>query len=388
MRVFDDRIGPCEIEARTRCITKSEVEILQSAFTFAEKQKDLFNHINKSACRETHQANVYLCGLQSNQLKASISTCQGNQWISATFKRFETSVTSPPAFEHYRPRVRRSIDDEQLATPFLPAQFCEPTTVPKCQPEIKHIVFNETAMWEQHNTPNPEPEPSTPNNSLKTLLGSQYFSPKNRELLSYLLASALFRLYGSPWIRKRLGDDTVFLYPRDRGSRFHQWRPHVHCALASTENGRNDQNNREYMAAFGVLVMELQAGESAEWTDDDLDWDTNTKSNQVRLGRILQEWKEMVPDGYRHVSRACHEFERLIGSFPDNNVACHLKSLAIVYKCILEPLFHILERNFGGDAQLFKGIPSLREGLSPSKAAEQKSFELFDDLDMEGSYEK
>lgn len=173
---------------------------------------------------------------------------------------------------------------------------------------MKHIVFNETAMWEQHNTPNPEPEPSTPNNSLKTLLGSlgpaQYFSPKNRELLSYLLASALFRLYGSPWIRTRLGDDTVFLYPRwDRGSRFYQWRPHVHCALASTENKQNDQNNREYMAAFGVLVMELQAGVSAEWTDDDLDWETDTMSNQVRLGRILEGWKEMVPDGYRHVSR-------------------------------------------------------------------------------------
>ena len=140
------------------------------------------------------------------------------------------------------------------------------------------------------------------------------------------------------------------------------------------------------MAAFGVLIMELQAGKSAEWTDDDIDWEMNAESNHVRLGRILEEWKEVVPDGYRHVSRACHDFEWLIETFYNDNVACHLKSLAIVYKCILEPLFHILERNFGGDAQLFEGIPSPWEG--PKVAEQVFESELFDDLDMAGSHEK
>jgi hypothetical protein len=253
---------------------------------------------------------------------------------------------------------------------------------------MKYIVFNETTMWEKHNALNLESESSTPNKLciLKDLLGLQdqeeAFSRRDRGLLSYLLAFALFRLYDSPWI-STLCDETVFLYPHsDCDSHLHQWRPHVHCDF---KNDSNNQNNREYMAAFGVLVMELQAGKSAKWTDDDLDWETNTNSNQVRLSRILGEWKRSVPSGYRHVSKACHDFESLIETFYHRDVACN--SLAIIYKCIVEPLFQILERDFGDDAQLFEGIPSPWEG---PKVAEQtfESLELFDDLDMAGSHKK
>ncbi|OXV09921.1 hypothetical protein Egran_02316 [Elaphomyces granulatus] len=377
MKVFADKVGRRDIEARTQRFTKSEVEILQSAFAFASTYEDLFSHINMPACGERHQAKVYLCGLKGDQLKVSIGTCQENQWISAIFKR---SV------------------DELPATPFLPAQVCASATVPECQPMMKYIAFNKTTMWEQHNAPNPEPETSTSDDPyrLKTLLGraapdlySQYFSLKHRELLGYLLAFALFQLYGSPWIRTHLCHDTVFLHPcSDRGSRLYQWRPHVHCALVPIEN---ILNTSDYMAAFGVLFMELEAGESAEWTEDDIDWEMGTRSNQVRLGRILKEWKEKVRDDYRLVGKACHDFESLIETFDHPDVGDHLNYLAIVYKCILEPLFQILRRDFGSDAQLFQGIPSPRGDLSasanhiPSKVAKR---ELFDDFDMAKSDKK
>jgi hypothetical protein len=204
MKVFADKIGRRHIEARTQRFTESEVETLQNAFAFASTFAVLFDLINMSACGERHQAKVYLCGLQSDQLKVAIGTCQEYQWIPATFKRFET--LSSPVFQRYRPRVRRSVD-ELPATPFLPAQACVSATVPGCQLRMKCIAFNDIAMWEQHNDPNPKPDSPTRTDptGLKTLLGraapapySRYFSLKHRKLLGYILAFALFQLHSSP----------------------------------------------------------------------------------------------------------------------------------------------------------------------------------------------
>jgi hypothetical protein len=263
---------------------------------------------------------------------------------------------------------------------------------------MKYVAFNNTAMWEQQNATNPEPESLIRIDPyrLKTLLGPAspdpnlpYFSLKHRKLLSYLLAFALFQLYGSPWMRTHFCHDTIFLCPpSNRGSRLYQWKPHVHCALLPMENV---VNLSDYMAALGVLVMELEANESAEWTEDDIDWEIGVRSNQVRLGRILKEWKEKVRDDYRLVSGACHNFGSLVETFDHPDVGPHLKYLAIVYKCILEPLFQILNKDFGSDPHLFHGIPGPWGGLSasvnqiPSKIAKR---ELFDDLDMAKSDEK
>lgn len=153
----------------------------------------------------------------------------------------------------------------------------------------------------------------------------------------------------------------------------------------------NIPNVSDYMAAFGVLVMELEANDSAEWTEDDIDWEMGTRSNQVRLHRILQEWEETVRDDYRLVGEACYDFESLVETFDHPDVGPHLKYLAIVYKCILEPLFQILKKDFGANTQLFQGIPGPWGGLLasanwiPSKVAKR---ELFDDFDMAKSDKK
>lgn len=90
MKIFADKIGRRDIEARTQRFTESEVQTLQSAFDFASTYAVLFDLINMSACGERHQAKVYLCGLQNDRLKVAIGTCQEHQWIPATFERFET----------------------------------------------------------------------------------------------------------------------------------------------------------------------------------------------------------------------------------------------------------------------------------------------------------
>jgi hypothetical protein len=120
MKVFADKVGRRDIEARTQRFTKSEVEILESAFTFASTYEDLFSHINMPGCGERHQAKVYLCGLKGDQLKVSIGTCQENQWISAIFKRFEIS---PPLISNVTDQEFAGLSTSYRQPHFFPHKF-------------------------------------------------------------------------------------------------------------------------------------------------------------------------------------------------------------------------------------------------------------------------
>jgi hypothetical protein len=149
-------------------------------------------------------------------------------------------------------------------------------------------------------------------------------------------------------------------------------------------------SRREYVAALGILVLELEAGESAEWAKDDIDWENGKRSNQVRLGRLLEEWKDMR-DAYRHVGEACHNLELLVETFEHEDVDDDLKYQAVVYKCIVEPLFQILYMDHGSDTQLFESIPSPRGDITVSTSqllSKVAKRELFDDFEEAESDEK
>ncbi|KAF3926614.1 M-protease [Arthrobotrys entomopaga] len=365
MNVFAEKFGHHCIEARTQHFKEKDVEILQNAFTFAS-----------TAINYKYQS-------------VHVGNLGGFQLLLQSMRRSPTTVA------HGFPRnsliTRRSVE-KPIDTRFLLAEACVSAKLSGYIPHmhISCITFSDIEIWERAIAHNPEFEnPTTDPSGLGALLGhnayvgvphSRHFYRKHRELLSYLLAFTLFQLYGSPWIHTNFSQDTVFLYPTS--GHLYQWKPHIHCALAPTEGSSSIS---DYMAAFGVLVMELEANEQAEWTDDDIDWETGTKSNQVRLARILKEWKEKVPDDCRLVSQACHDFEVLVEELDHPKISSHLKCLAIVYKCILEPLLQLLEKNFGFDTQLFKNIPG-PWGYQTTFADEIKSRvtmrELFDDFDI------
>ena len=203
---------------------------------------------------------------------------------------------------------------------------------------------------------------------------------KYRKLVGVLLAASMFQLSDSPWIEQHLGPECIFV-PLPDNKRLQQWCPRVLCTLVPKKDTRLQSDN---IAALGVLVLELEADRKANWTAGDEDWISGEKSNHVRLARILKSWEDLVSDDYRRVAKACLEFDCLIESLDHPDIVSERKSLAVIYKCILEPLFRNIMKSFGNLAPVFKGMfdPSRSlaapMNISPSVTAKRM---LFDDDD-------
>ncbi len=246
-----------------------------------------------------------------------------------------------------------------------------------------HVSFNSEGMWASNDPTGLDP---------RSLLGpgelslDHYFAEsdgltlKYRKLASVLLAASMFQLSDSPWFQHHLGTECIFM-PSPDNKRLQQWCPRILCTLV-----RNSCTGlqSDSIAAFGVLVLELEANRKASWTTDDEDWITGEKSNHVRLARVLKTWEDLVSDDYRRVAKACLEFDSLVEGLDHPDIVPERKGLAIIYKCILEPLFRHVTKSFGNLAPIFKGMFGPGRSLtapmdiSPSITAKRV---LFDDDD-------
>lgn len=214
--------------------------------------------------------------------------------------------------------------------------------------------------------------------ALGNLLAHQdQLSLKHRKLVGVLLAAFLFQLGRSPWIGQQFSPDSIFVPPANK-NKLQQWFPRVTCLLAPNQAATLQSDD---IAAFGVLVLELEANRMAPWTESDYDWISGEKSNHVRLARILKSWEDLISDDYRGVARACLEFDSLVESIYNLDMLPDKKHLAIIYKFILEPLFCHTMKSFGNLARIFKkmfghGHTPGALSVSPSSAAKRA---LFDD---------
>jgi hypothetical protein len=221
------------------------------------------------------------------------------------------------------------------------------------------------------------------------VLDRQRLKSQSRKLLEVLLACSLFQLYGTPWIQtQRWQWDKIYLhqYPNDRNL-LHQVQPHMLCMLSKEPEAANGIDS-EAVAAFGILLMELESNEEASWEDVEDDLEFGAPSHQLRLGIALEKWAGHVCDGYRAIAQACHDFPSLVNMVESDEFGLQLKCRAVIYKCILHPLFNLLVTDHSATTALFKGIPgpwaslSTTISITPSKAAKQA---LFDDVEVEGS---
>ena len=244
------------------------------------------------------------------------------------------------------------------------------------------VSFNTEGMWASNNGVGLDsPTLFGGEQSLDHLLiQKDGLTLKYRKLVGVLLAAPMFQLSDSPWIEQHLEPECIFV-PSPDNKRLQQWCPRTLCTLVPNKDTRLQRDN---VAALGVLVLELEADRKANWTVGDEDWISGEKSNQVRLARILKTWKDLVSDEYRTVAKACLEFDSLIESFDHPDIVSERKGLAVIYKCILEPLFRHIMKSFGNLAPLFEGMfgPgrsfTAPMNISPSVTAKRV---LFDDDD-------
>ncbi|KAF4432615.1 hypothetical protein FACUT_8303 [Fusarium acutatum] len=197
----------------------------------------------------------------------------------------------------------------------------------------------------------------------------------------------------SSWIHRHWRHDAIYISQcPQKLQRLDQLQLRMPCTLY--EGADKNEYRTEAIASFGVLLLELEANEIANWEDDDKDIEYGTLSNKVRLGRLLREWQEDVTDDYRNVSWACLDFDRLVNGLDNPKVD---RRDAVMYKCIFEPLFKLLIRDFSKTtSKLFRGVEGpwenilQRSKISPSHFSKTKVSKhiLFDDHDDPGNKEK
>ena len=204
---------------------------------------------------------------------------------------------------------------------------------------------------------------------------------KYRKLAGVLLAASIVQLIDSPWIEQHLGSESIFV-PPPNNKRLQQWCPRVLCTLVQKKDTRLQSDN---IAALGVLILELEAGRKANWAASDEHWMSGKRLNHLRLARILKSWEDLVSDEYRNVAMACLKFEKLIENFVHPDIGEEMNGVAVIYKCILEPLYLHIMKSFASLAPLFKGMfdPS-RRSIAPINISTciPTKWVLFDDDDF------
>lgn len=149
----------------------------------------------------------------------------------------------------------------------------------------------------------------------------------------------------------------------------------------------------DYVAALGVLILELDTYRLADWTDQDIDPKTNNRSNQYRLARILddQEWKENIEAAYKRIGEACLDFMIHVLNFEENSpLENEIAPLAVLYKEVLSPLYILLVSRFGTTINLLPEVSRITAtSLVPTAPGPlAHSIILFDDLDSAESDER
>ncbi|KAK0727292.1 peptidase S8/S53 domain-containing protein [Lasiosphaeria miniovina] len=328
------------METQTLDYTSQDLEAIQHAQDFASTCTSLFSQmVDGAKCGKPHQAKLHLSGFKQDQLQMHIRTCRETGWISTVFTR-SLGLPSPD--------------------PFYLDHICSTASSPATRPEVLHVSFNSEGMWASNDVTGLGP---------RSLLGPRelpldhYFAEsdgltlKYRKLAGVLLAASMFQLSDSPWIQHHLGTECIFV-PSPDNKRLQQWCPQILCTLV-----RNSY---------------------------DEDWITGEKSNHVRLARVLKSWEDLVSDDYRRVAKACLEFDSLIEGLDHPDIVPERKGLAIIYKCILEPLFRHVTKSFGNLAPIFKGMFGPGRSLtapmniSPSITAKRVLFDDDDSLPEHG----
>lgn len=257
---------------------------------------------------------------------------------------------------------------------FNMGHICSQPPYPSVESEPLHVAFNPGGMWEypmEQRVGLDYRKTSGRNQDtvLARLLTHQdHLTPKYRKLTGVLLATSLFQLNESPWLEHHFSPDTIYVPSPARSDRgLQQWCPRVRCSLLPKTDAKKDSVvQSDNIAAFGVLVLELEADRQALWTEEDTYWLSGERSNQVRLARILKSWEDLISDGYRGVAKACLEFDSLVENTSHMEIGHDKKGIAVIYKCIVEPLFFQMMKSYGKLGPLFKDMFGPGRGLGPA----------------------
>ncbi|KAF2963179.1 hypothetical protein GQX73_g10399 [Xylaria multiplex] len=349
--------------------TAAEIDAIKDAHKFCIASSSIFSQLVASvACEEDHIARLHLFTFQCGLLEMLLYKCKDQTWTPACFDLTTTAK------------------DGVLST----CQICSLTVEsethdPNVSLSISTIWGKIMQSWDSTSYQLPKLKDllrgvsSGPGSNAQSQ--SLHLSKLDRKLIGVFLAWSLFMLYGSPWFQQQWQDDVLILPHSSPNSHTDGRRPLIPCILRDTQgHGRQPQ---EDVAALGILILELEANTQASWTDEDEDFETGERSNLLRLARILNDayWIDELSDGYRQVAKSCLEFEILTECFSSPGFDASMKGLAMLYRCVVEPLFQMLVSDFGVAAQAFRNIPALSVPKRQKRQPLRTEIVIFDDTE-------
>ncbi|KAF6825961.1 pfs domain-containing protein [Colletotrichum plurivorum] len=345
--------------------TPRDVAALKHAHGFASTCTSLFSQMVKgNMCATPHRVKLHLSGFKEEQLEMSIETCGKMDWISAIFTRSIRQPSMRPFFFHH---------------------ICSPAPSPPPPSDMLHVAFNSEGIRASSDGGGlGSTTPHGGEKSLEQILGEKNGLPlKYRKLAIALLAACMFQLGDSPWIGQHLAPESIFvpvpLPQTDIGTQ--HWCPRIVRNLVSDIKARPGLQS-DNIAAFGVLMLELETQSKADWEDGDEDYDKGEMSNNFRLARVLKSRKDDVDDDCNKIANACLQFDKLVDILVHPDIDHNSKGLAVIYKYILEPLFRHVSTRFGILTPILDGMFTAGHSLTaPTKFSSSVTArrELFDD---------
>ena len=375
--VFDTPIARWEADEQTQNISRSDILAIKEAHDFAVLSSSLFKHlVEECPCKSAHWADIHLSGFSQGHMDMSIRACH-------KICNFSTCLSSFCCLE------RCTTDSTHR---FPPSEICpQVPVVPDSQNERRHVSFRDAAIWETRRTLDCDFNRAPPKLSemLKPSanpMSVAMWSPTRRKWGVHL-ARSMLRLFDSSWIQDPWTGNSILLHNAFPGGNDSEpMGPHISCELSIGES--NARANSEIIAALGIIIMELSAGEAGAWDEDeDTDLESGVLSFQVRLGRMLYQWKEKVRGVHRVISQACHDFESLVQAVDHPDVKPELKGAAVVYKCIFEPLRNQWEKESEAERQSAHSSFRGSRATGSITAAQAAKVVLFDDTEVPESNE-
>ncbi|KAI1740736.1 hypothetical protein F4680DRAFT_465012 [Xylaria scruposa] len=368
--VAQDTQSRWDIEIDLEEYTAAEIRAIKDAHEFCMASSSLFAQLVASiACQEDHLARLHLSGFQSGLVEMLLCKCKDQTWKPAFF-----DLAMVPK-DDVLSRYRICSHTKEPETPNRSTSFSLSAVWDKIMQGWDNASCQLPKLKDLLRGVNSRPDGGSKGRSLR-------LKKLDRKLIGVFLAWSLFMLYGSPWLQQQWQDDVLILPYPSPNSHIDSRRPLISCILRDTQ-GNDRRPQAEDVAALGILILELEANAQALWTDEDEDFETGEKSNLLRLARILndEDWVGELSDGYRQVAKSCLEFEILVEGFSIPDFEADMKCLAMLYKCVVNPLFQLLVSDFGAAAQAFQNIPALSVPKRQKRQSPRTKTTLFDDLE-------
>lgn len=247
--------------------------------------------------------------------------------------------------------VCKRVTESRLERKAVGHYFCSQPERVDTVARTLQLTFNHEGMWADvgHEIPSESilvPEVSS---SLCKLVvpgseGITIFEDEDHKIVELLFACSLLHLNTSHWLQAGWDMESILIHaglPRSQNP-LQRWKPYITCSLESSYVVRHDDN--QDILSLGLLIIEMEAKQRVEPTENDKDWVSGELSRDSMLKRAMTDskWGDKLSPGYKQIIEACLRFRELLGKFYDPVLTADMRRTAAIYKYILAPLHQVI----------------------------------------------